>query len=64
LDAVGQSLNLVTKTVTVSMSGSTQYYRFRSAPALNITSLHVSGSNAVITCEEKLVMSRSGHVNV
>jgi len=41
----------VTKTVTVSMSGSTQFYRCRSTTALTITSIRVSGSNIIITYE-------------
>ncbi|MDP2895790.1 MAG: ice-binding family protein [bacterium] len=50
LDAIGQSLNLVTKTMTVpSFSGSTQFYRIRSGTALTIISITISGGNVVIT---------------
>jgi hypothetical protein len=51
LDAVGQSLNLVAKTMTVPLSGSTQFYRIRSGTALTITSINISGGNVVITYE-------------
>ncbi|MHB1309594.1 MAG: ice-binding family protein [Limisphaerales bacterium] len=49
VDAIGQLLNAVTKTLTVPRSGSTQLYRIRSATALAITSITISGSNVVIT---------------
>jgi len=48
-DAVGQSVNLATKTITVPMSGSMQFYRIRSGTALTIKNLTISGGNAVIT---------------
>jgi Ice-binding-like len=48
-DAIGQSLNLVSKTMTVPMSGSTQFYRIRSVTGLTIKSITVSGGNVVIT---------------
>jgi type VI secretion system secreted protein VgrG len=48
-DAVGQSVNLETKTITVPASGSMQYYRIRSGTALTITGITVSGGNVVIT---------------
>jgi hypothetical protein len=51
LDAIGQSVNLVTKTMTVPLSGSTQFYRIRSGTALTITSITISGGNVVITYE-------------
>src|ERR1035437_1613802 len=51
LDAIGQSLNLVTKTMTVPLSGRTQFYRIRSGTALTITSITISGGNVVITYE-------------
>ena len=49
LDAIGQSLNLVSKTMTVPLSGSTQFYRIRSVTALTIKSITISGGNVVIT---------------
>src|SRR5207253_2983416 len=48
-DAAGQSLNLETKTITVPLSGSRQFYRIRSNTALTITSIRISVGNAVIT---------------
>jgi hypothetical protein len=48
-DAIGQSLNLGTETITVPLSGNTQFYRIRSATALTITSISISGGNVVIT---------------
>ena len=48
-DAAGQSLNVATKTITVPMSGSVQFYRIRSATALTISRITVSGGNVVIT---------------
>jgi hypothetical protein len=47
-DAVGQSANLATKTITAPMSGNMQFYRIRSGTALTITSITVSGGNVVI----------------
>ena len=49
LDAIGQSLNLGSKTFTVPMSGATQFYRIRAVTALTITSITMSGGNVVIT---------------
>jgi len=49
VDAIGQSLNLVTKTMTVPWSGSTQFYRIRSGTALTITSITMSAGSVVIT---------------
>ena len=51
LDAIGQSLNLVIKTMTVPLSGNTQFYRIRSVTALTITNINISGGNVVITYE-------------
>lgn len=51
LDAIGQSLNLVGKTMTVPKSGSQQFYRIRAGTAHTITSISVSGGNVVITYE-------------
>jgi len=48
-DAIGQSLNPTTKTITAPWSGSTQFYRIRSGTALTITSIAISGGNVVIT---------------
>jgi len=48
-DAAGQSLNLSTKTITVPLSGSAQFYRIRSDTAVTITSISVSGSSVVLT---------------
>jgi hypothetical protein len=49
VDAIGQSLNPATKTITAPWSGSTQFYRIRSGTALTITSIAISGGNVVIT---------------
>jgi len=48
-DAVGQSVNLATKTITIPASSSMQFYRTRSGTALTITSITLSGGNVVIT---------------
>jgi Ice-binding-like len=48
-DAVGQSINLATKTITVPTSGAMRFYRIRSGTALTVTKITVSGGNAVIT---------------
>jgi hypothetical protein len=48
-DAVGQSVNLANKTMTVPKSGSMQFYRIRAGTALHITSLTFSADNVVIT---------------
>lgn len=48
-DAIGQSNNLVSKTMTVPMSDSSQFYRIRSGTELTITSITISGGNLVIT---------------
>ena len=47
-DAVGQSANLATKTITAPTSGAMQFYRIRSGTALTITNITVSGGNVVI----------------
>ena len=39
------------KTMTVPLSGSTQFYRIRPGTALTITSINISGGNVVITYE-------------
>jgi hypothetical protein len=49
LDAAGQSVNLATKTITVPLSGTMQFYRIRSDTALTIMSSVISGANVVIT---------------
>jgi len=48
-DAAGQSVNLVTRTITLPQSGSMQFYRIRADRALTITSITLSGGNVVIT---------------
>jgi hypothetical protein len=48
-DAAGQSLNLATKTITVPLSGSMQFYRARSNTALTITNVTISSGNVMIT---------------
>jgi len=47
--AAGAAINPVTKTVTVPISGSMQFYRMSSASAVTIQSITVVGSNVVIT---------------
>jgi hypothetical protein len=49
VDAIGQTLNLGTKTITVPKSGGTQFYRIRSVTALTITRITISGDNVEIT---------------
>jgi hypothetical protein len=49
VDAIGQTLNLGTKTITVPKSGRTQFYRIRSVTALTITGIAITGGNVVIT---------------
>jgi Ice-binding-like len=46
--ASGQSLNTGTKTITVPMSGGTQFYRIMSDTAMTITSSAVLGGNVLI----------------
>jgi len=48
-DVAGQSLNLATKTITLPLSGSMQFYRIRSTATRSITSIAISGANVVIT---------------
>ena len=48
-DAIGQTINLGTKTITVPKSGRTQFYRIRSVTALTITGIAITGGNVVIT---------------
>jgi hypothetical protein len=48
-DAVGQSVNPATKTITAPKSGDMQFYRIRSGTALTIQSIIASGGNVVIT---------------
>ncbi len=48
VDAIGQSINLSTKTITAPMSGRQQFYRIRATTALTITNITVSGGNVVI----------------
>jgi hypothetical protein len=46
--ASGHSVDLETATITVPVSGSRRFYRIRAGTALTITSLTISGGNAVI----------------
>jgi hypothetical protein len=48
-DASGQSVNVATRTITVPVSGSVQFYRIRSGTALTIKSITLSGGVALIT---------------
>jgi len=48
-DALGHLLYPGTKTITVPLSGSSQFYRIRSNTTLTITSITISGGNVVIT---------------
>jgi hypothetical protein len=48
-DASGHLVYPATKTITVPLSGSMQFYRIRSNTALTITSITISGGNVVIT---------------
>jgi len=48
-DASGHSVDATTRTITVPVSGSMQYYRIASATALTITNITISGGNVVIT---------------
>jgi hypothetical protein len=48
-DAAGQVANPATKTITVPLSGSSQFYRIRAGTALAITSVSIVGGNVVIT---------------
>ncbi len=48
-NAIGQSINLGTKTITVPSSGRNMFYRIRSGTRLAITGITISGGNVVIT---------------
>jgi len=48
-DSVGQSVNLQTKTITIPLSASMQFYRIRAGTALTITRISASGGNVVVT---------------
>ena len=48
-DAAGHLVYPATKTITVPLSGSMQFYRIRSSTAVTITSITISGGNVVIT---------------
>ncbi len=48
-DAIGQSINLTAKTITVPWLSGTQFYQVRSVTALKITNLLVSGANVVLS---------------
>jgi hypothetical protein len=48
-DAAGQSVNLQTKTITVPLSGKTQFYRIAAYTEFTLTSLTISGGDVVIT---------------
>jgi len=47
-DAAGQTVNLATKTITVPLSGNTQFYRIRAGTALTLNSITIQGGNVVI----------------
>jgi hypothetical protein len=46
--AAGQSVNLVTRTITVPVSGSMRFYRISAVTATAITNITISGGNVVI----------------
>jgi len=48
-DSVGQSVNLQTKTITIPLSASMQFYRIRAGTALTITRISASAGNVVVT---------------
>lgn len=48
-DATGATVDVANKTITVPLSGTTGFYRIRSASAVKITNISIVGSNAVIT---------------
>ena len=48
-DAAGHTVNLATKTITVPLSGSRQFYRIRSGTPLTIANITVDGGNVTIT---------------
>jgi hypothetical protein len=47
-DAVGQSVDLVSKAIVVPQSGSMRFYRIRSTSPHTITGITVSGSNILL----------------
>lgn len=47
-DAAGQSVDLLTRTITVPVSSSMRFYRIRSDTALVIASITISGGSVVI----------------
>jgi hypothetical protein len=49
LDAIGQSVNLATHTISVPLSESAQFYRIRSVTVLTIGTITISGGNLIIT---------------
>ena len=50
-DVAGQVVNTATKTITVTASGSEQFYRIFADSALTVKSITVSGGNVVISYE-------------
>jgi hypothetical protein len=48
-DAAGASVNTGTKTITVPVGGSANFYRIRGDIAYTITSINIVGPNVVIT---------------
>ena len=48
-NATGQSVNYVTRTITVPQSGNTQFYRIKYSTALTIATVRVSGNNVLVT---------------
>jgi len=48
VDAIGQSVNLLTKTITAPQIGRQEFYRIRATTALTITNITLSGGNVVI----------------
>jgi len=50
VDAIGQTLNPTTKTITAPLSGGVQFYRIRAATALTIRNSAVLGRNIVVVC--------------
>jgi Ice-binding-like len=47
-DALGQSVNLASETITIAVSGNVQFYRLVSGTALTITSISIAGGNVVL----------------
>lgn len=50
-DAAGQFINIETRTITVPLDGSIQFYRILADTALNITNIIVADGNAVLNYE-------------